>query len=260
MSKKDGMYCYYDWIAPLKKVPAEEFKALVIAMLEYSRDDTPPPEFEGGAGIIADFIFPQIARSKIYAANGARGGKISQSETASTVGSTNGSSLKHKHKQIHKTETQSPLPPPGESASFESFWSAYPKKQNKQSALKEWDKLKPDLSLAERIIAAVERAKRSADWMKEDGRFIPLPTNYLNGKRWEDEWIETELPKEGDNFETNDFFDAALRRSYGKFYGDAVAKGNGDPPTASVDELRANTEERCFSAEASCLPKEGKEN
>ena len=204
MSKKDGMYCYYDWISPLKKVPAEEFKDLIIAMLEYSRDDTPPPEFEGCAGIVADFIFPQIARSKTYAANGAKGGKTTQSETASTVGSTNGSSLKHKHKQkqIHKTETLSPLPPPGESAGFEAFWSAYPKKQNKQNALKAWDKLNPDPSLVETIVAAVERAKRSETWIKDGGRFIPLPTTYLNDRRWEDEETETHqrlcAPRKGD--------------------------------------------------------------
>ena len=40
MSKKDGMYCYYDWVKPLKKVPAEDFKQLFIAMLEYHQNGT----------------------------------------------------------------------------------------------------------------------------------------------------------------------------------------------------------------------------
>ena len=213
MSKKDGMYCYYDWIAPLKKVPTEDFKDLIIAMLEFSRDDTEPPEFEGEAGIVADFIFPQIARSKIYAENGAKGGKITQSESASAVGSTNGSSLKHKHKQKTETETETitPLPPMGECAGFDAFWKVYPKKQNKKNAQKAWGKLNPDSELISVIIAAVERAKASEAWLREEGRYIPLPTTYLNGRRWEDE----EAMHCEKNFDTDDYFTASVRKSYG---------------------------------------------
>ena len=70
---------------------------------------------------------------------------------------------------------------------FDEFWAAYPKKKAKEAARKAWEKLKPDESLGKAIIKAVEEAKRSKDWKKEKGQYIPHPATYLNGKRWEDE-------------------------------------------------------------------------
>ena len=36
---------------------------------------------------------------------------------------------------------------------------------------------------------AIEKQKKSAQWTKNDGQFIPHPTTWLNGKRWEDEVV-----------------------------------------------------------------------
>lgn len=111
------MYFYYDWIEPLKKVPSEDFKKLVIAMAEYHQSGKEPPSLEGYAGMAADFIFPQIKRSKQYAENGSKGGATTQSKAlASTVGSTNGSSLKHKLKRNTKTKTNTSAAPSLEGA------------------------------------------------------------------------------------------------------------------------------------------------
>ena len=75
---------------------------------------------------------------------------------------------------------------------FESFWSAYPKKKAKEAARKAWNKLKPDETLGTEIIQAVTESAKSKDWLKENGKFIPYPATYLNGKRWEDERIESD--------------------------------------------------------------------
>ena len=74
---------------------------------------------------------------------------------------------------------------------FDEFWEAYPKKKAKEDARKAWAKLKPDETLGKVIIQAVEAAKKSKDWQKEKGQYIPHPATYLNGKRWEDEGNET---------------------------------------------------------------------
>ena len=71
--------------------------------------------------------------------------------------------------------------------SFEQFWSAYPRKQNKANARKVFDKLAPDQALLDRILAALAWQTKSADWMKDDGQYVPLASTYLNGRRWEDE-------------------------------------------------------------------------
>jgi hypothetical protein len=74
-------------------------------------------------------------------------------------------------------------------ASFDRFWAVYPKKDGKANAAKAWRGLKADEALVDRIIADVRRRSGSRDWRKDGGEFIPLPTSYLRGRRWEDEGV-----------------------------------------------------------------------
>lgn len=70
---------------------------------------------------------------------------------------------------------------------FNTFWEAYPNKKAKQSALKAWKKIKPNTALFEKIMKAIELQKRSEDWQRENGRYIPHPASWLNAGRWDDE-------------------------------------------------------------------------
>ena len=74
---------------------------------------------------------------------------------------------------------------------FDEFWNAYPKKKAKEAAKKAWAKLKPDKTLGKTIIQAVLESAKTQDWKKENGKYIPYPATYLNGKRWEDERNDT---------------------------------------------------------------------
>ena len=78
---------------------------------------------------------------------------------------------------------------------FEQFWKAYPKKRDKGNAEKWFAKNKPSKDLVLTMINQVERFKDTDDWQKDNGKFIPYPTTWLNGKMWEDE-IETITEKE----------------------------------------------------------------
>ncbi len=75
----------------------------------------------------------------------------------------------------------------GADENFEKFWAAYPKKTAKQAALKAWNKLKPNEELVKTILAALDVQKKSEQWTKDKGQFIPYPATWLNGRRWEDE-------------------------------------------------------------------------
>lgn len=70
---------------------------------------------------------------------------------------------------------------------FETFYKAYPKKKSKPQALKAWVKIRPDETLLNIMLTAIERQKQTFDWQKEDGQFIPFPATWLNQRRWEDE-------------------------------------------------------------------------
>jgi hypothetical protein len=79
-------------------------------------------------------------------------------------------------------------------AMAEDFWAAYPKKRN-HGAVAEWfAERQPTLVGFKGMMRSLLEAKGSADWAKQGGRFIPLPTNWLNGERWKDRAAE---PTEG---------------------------------------------------------------
>lgn len=69
---------------------------------------------------------------------------------------------------------------------FEKFWSVYPRKDAKVQAEKAFVKLAPDESVLDEIIAGVTRALASEQWRKDDGKFIPYASTWLNQKRWQD--------------------------------------------------------------------------
>ncbi|WP_233854057.1 hypothetical protein [Paraburkholderia sp. HD33-4] len=69
---------------------------------------------------------------------------------------------------------------------FEKFWIAYPRKDSKVQAKKAFDKIAPNEQLLAEILAGVKRAETSDQWRKDDGRFIPYASTWLNGRRWED--------------------------------------------------------------------------
>ena len=75
-------------------------------------------------------------------------------------------------------------------STFEQFWKIYPKRKSKGQAEKAFFKINPDEQLLTKILESVERAKKSDDWIKEKGKYIPHPATWLNAKGWEDEEME----------------------------------------------------------------------
>lgn len=68
---------------------------------------------------------------------------------------------------------------------FDQFWALYPRKVNKEKARQKFLKLKKDnLPL---ILDKLNQQIKSKEWEKDNGEYIPHPTTWINGKRWEDE-------------------------------------------------------------------------
>jgi hypothetical protein len=70
---------------------------------------------------------------------------------------------------------------------FERFWKAYPKKKSRGQAEKAWAKVDPNETLLEKMIAIIEAMKKTEQWRREKGQFIPYPATWLNAKGWEDD-------------------------------------------------------------------------
>ena len=76
-----------------------------------------------------------------------------------------------------------------QSISFDTFWEAYPRKTNKAKAESAWKKLKPDENLFDLITKNITARLQVGDWDEDRKDYIPHPSTYLNGRRWEDEVI-----------------------------------------------------------------------
>lgn len=73
---------------------------------------------------------------------------------------------------------------------FAEFWKAYPRKTNKSFAEKVFAKLKVDQVLLTKMLNAIAVQNKTV-WKDKDQQYIPHPSTWLNGQRWEDEVVPT---------------------------------------------------------------------
>lgn len=180
---------YFDWIEQTAALSDAERGRLFIAILEYARSGL-EPKLDGRESILFPVFRATIDRDGIIldarAKNGALGGKANRSKTKQTE--ANGSEdkpnkdIRHKKKGKdirHKTQENNA----GEDA-FLAFWDAYPRKAGKQDAKKAFGKVTEPL---EKLLDAIEQQKKSKQWQRDDGQYIPYPATWLNQGRWEDD-------------------------------------------------------------------------
>lgn len=91
---------------------------------------------------------------------------------------------------------------------FNIFWSEYPKHQDRAKAEKAFLSLHASDELFAKIMDGLRRWKTSEQWQTK--KYIPLPTVWIHGRRWEDEDIPQAQSADGmDN----------LRSLYAQFEG-----------------------------------------
>lgn len=104
---------------------------------------------------------------------------------------------KQKQMKLEAAAAAPALPEPKETKQtamdrrFERWYKSYPKKVGRGAAEKAFAKYKPDDTLTDTMIQAVEAQKHSRSW--KEG-YIPNPATWLNQKRWLDEVEEEPLP------------------------------------------------------------------
>lgn len=68
---------------------------------------------------------------------------------------------------------------------FERFWASYPRGEDRQGAVAEWDSLRPDRETMLAMSRALVRQRASEEWQRGIG--IPYAVRWLRRRRWEDE-------------------------------------------------------------------------
>jgi len=67
---------------------------------------------------------------------------------------------------------------------FLEFWAIYPKKVDKKGAFRAFKNIKKLKEVFPEIMSALEIQKRSEQWTKANGQYIPNPTTYIHQERW----------------------------------------------------------------------------
>ena len=187
---------YHSYLQALEPLSDAECGRLLKACIQYSMTGE-VPELRGNE----KFLFPswksQIDRDRVKYNNKCeqnQGNALKRWHATACGGKrTHAKHAKDKDKDKDK-DNNTPHTPQGDDA-FAAFWSAYPRKDSKAKAKASWDKLKPDKELVSRIMAALEQHKRSDQWTRDGGKYIPYPATWLNQRRWEDEGITPTQPE-----------------------------------------------------------------
>ena len=134
---------------------------------------------------LAEIMEKAVAKHEALSKAGRKGGLSRASRVATSPGqasyNNNKSNNKIKSKSKNKTKKKSATKV-AYTSDFETFWTAYPKKQGKQKAWESWQANNPPL---EKCLFTIKSFEGSIEW--HDPQYIPHPTTWLNQGRWDDE-------------------------------------------------------------------------
>jgi len=205
---------FYDAALDLYQMDKASAADFLMALCEYALNGTEPETLSGVPAAMFKLVKPNLDASEKRRAAGAKGGAANIEANRSTAEANlkqNRSKLRstpeaHSEpkkevgsrkkeegsKEDRKNDSYIPpySPPKGtRSEDFEAFWAAYPRKVGKQAALKAYER-NVDVPV-ETLLSVIGREKRSEQWKRDGGQFIPHPATWLNQHRWLDEPTET---------------------------------------------------------------------
>jgi hypothetical protein len=93
---------------------------------------------------------------------------------------------KRTREEKRREDIKPPISPKG-ADSFDQFWQQYPNKVGKGAARKAWNKIKPSQALCGKILESLVVQQETPQWKREQGKYIPHPSTWLNEERWDDE-------------------------------------------------------------------------
>ena len=187
---KEYIPLFLDFNETTQDLTDEECGRLVRAMVDYANDSDYESRLTGAEKIAFRFMKGLIDRnsaiSEARAKAGSKRNKPEQQETSESKPEQNETKPEIKEETKKETETKAKEKEVNKER-FERFWKAYPRHENRKKAEDAFNALKVDDSLLERMIASIEKQKSGKQWLEDGGQYIPHPTTWLHGKRWEDE-------------------------------------------------------------------------
>lgn len=221
--KNEGIIMYREYLSYFELLSVEDRGELVTAILKYAFGEEDYESLSPAAKMAFMFITDQINRDtekyerrcEKNRKNGMLGGRPPKKDKEkSEKGEDRGEDFSD-GSYNEDGEAVEDIPD-----GFEEFIFAYPKKIDREEALKEYRELSPDEDMREKIMEKLRSDKKSENWQKEGGRYVPRASVWLQRREWEKECKKKEriyasafgVPPSDGSFDTDDFFEASLRR------------------------------------------------
>lgn len=216
MEEKKSFAMFRDYLEYMEGMTDQDIGAAMRAVWMVANGQE-PPELSGVAWMFFTIIKRDMERASVRAQasreNGAKGGRPKKEEPLSgqqqeTAGETEenlveetqekprdnpkkpNQNQKKPEKSLHKTvdidsnkDSKEALSARA-SVGFSEFWEKYPKKADHQDAMNAWKELSPTEETQRQIFDALDRAKSSAQWLEENGRYIPRAAKWLREHQW----------------------------------------------------------------------------
>ena len=199
------------------------------ALFEYALCGKEPnlEKLPDSVAIAFELIRPTLDASRRKAKSGSKGGLSKQSGSKTEANASNCKQTASEKEREKENEKEVEIEKENEciKADFALFWEAYPRKEGMLKAEEAFAKV---VVPVQDLLDAIEAQKKSPQWKKENGLFIPHPAKWLEEKRWLDQMI-IGTPKGADG----ELGDAELA---------AIAKMMGTNPRK---ECEADLDENC---------------
>jgi len=195
---------FFDFDERTEALSDPEKERLLLAMVRYASGGEEPTTLKGAERILWPVfrkeIDLQMAAYNTRIENGNKGGRPSkktennrtkpnetENNRTETENNRNPQEQEQEQEQDKEQEQEHEKTRAREDPQFDQFWKAYPRKEDKQAARKAWNRIRPGPEKVAAMMAALEKQKRSDQWTRDGGQFIPYACKWLNHERWKDE-------------------------------------------------------------------------
>lgn len=164
------------------------------AICDYALNGTEPDLDKMSDAAAIGFISakPNLDASRKKAKSGKAGGSVTQSASKQQANSkqtlskpqANAKQTASEKEREKEKEKEIEDECPRARACFGEFWEKYPNQVGKEAAVSAWESMAVSPEDMKQILEGLERWKRSLEWEKNGGQFIPRPARWLSEKRW----------------------------------------------------------------------------
>lgn len=180
---------FYSAIKRIKNKTAQ--RDAFVVLCEYALNGVEPDldKLPDSVAIAFELVRPTLDASRRKAESGKKGGSKKQNGSKTEANckqpASKGEKENKKENEI-EIEIENKVENECIKADFALFWEAYPRKEGMQKAEEAFANV---VVPVQDLLDAIEAQKKSTQWKKDNGMYIPHPAKWLDEKRWLDQTI-----------------------------------------------------------------------